>query len=132
MHSLYCSHRHPLFHADPAALTPEEIARHDFIVRSYANKSEINFYPDARVRIQSSTMEAQAILILSGRVIGYLPEHFARQWEESGQMRRLNSPAERYASPLVIVSKLDQRISSIQRLFIRELTRRCVLDSAGA
>ncbi|WP_315927137.1 LysR family transcriptional regulator [Mesorhizobium sp. SP-1A] len=131
MHSLYCSHRHPLFQASKAALTPETISRHDFIVRSYANKSEINFYPEARVRIQSSTMEAQAILILSGRVIGYLPEHFARQWEDSGQMRRLNSPAERYASPLVIVSKLDQRISAIQRLFIRELTRRCVLD-AGA
>ena len=110
-------------------MTPEAIACHDFIVRSYANKSEINFYPDAQVRIQSSTMEAQAILILSGRVIGYLPEHFARQWEDNGQMRRLNSPAERYASPLVIVSKLDQRISSIQRLFIKELTKRCILEN---
>lgn len=131
MHSLYCSHRHPLFKVGEAALTREEIARHDFIVRSYANKAEISFYPGAQVRIQSSTMEAQAILILSGGVIGYLPEHFARQWEQSGQMRRLNSPAERYASPLVIVSKLDQRISAIQRLFIKELTSRCVLDRTG-
>lgn len=132
MHSLYCSHHHPLFHADQAALTSETIARHDFIVRSYANKAEIGFYPEAQVRIQSSTMEAQAILIMSGRVIGYLPEHFAKRWEDSGQMRRLNTPAERYASPLVIVSKLDQRISPIQRLFIKELTRRCVLEKAGA
>ena len=35
------------------------------------------------------TVEAQLTLILSGRFIGYLPEHYARSGELQGTLRRL-------------------------------------------
>jgi DNA-binding transcriptional LysR family regulator len=35
-------------------------------------------------------VEAFALLILSGRYIGFLPEHYAAIWEEKGEMRRLH------------------------------------------
>jgi DNA-binding transcriptional LysR family regulator len=34
-------------------------------------------------------MEAQLMLILSGRFIGFLPEHFARRWVRDRQLRAI-------------------------------------------
>ena len=51
-----------------------------FVVRPYANKRELHHFPSAHVRAHASNMEAQAAFILSGALIGYLPDHFAARW----------------------------------------------------
>jgi hypothetical protein len=33
----------------------------------------------------------QAILILTGAYIGFLPKHYAKQWVDAGQMRQIGS-----------------------------------------
>ena len=35
------------------------------------------------------SMEAAAMLILSGKYIGYLPDHFARRWEDTKELTRV-------------------------------------------
>jgi DNA-binding transcriptional LysR family regulator len=126
-HALYCSSKHPLFNVEADELTPATIASCDFVARSYARHAELSHWPGANVRIRVSTMEALAILVLSGRVIGFLPEHFAAEWERNGRLRRLSQPNQRYASPFVVVSKVAKRQSPLQKMFIRELRQRCSL-----
>lgn len=122
-HSLYCGDRHPLF-ALKGRETLEEVERHDFVVRPYTNKKELRHFRNARVRSHASNMEAQSMFILSGQLIGYLPDHYARSWVEAGRMRSLLSPQTRIVSNFVILSNESDEMPRLQRLFISELIAR--------
>lgn len=128
IHSLYCGKLHPLFKARPSA---PEIEQCEFVVRPYANNRELRHFRKARIRAHASNMEAQAAFILSGEFIGYLPEHYARQWVGPGEMRALMSPETRILSPFVIMTNKDIPSSPLQKLFIRELVAQGSLAREG-
>lgn len=128
IHSLYCGRLHPLFAGQPSKA---EIEHCEFVVRPYANNRELRHFRKARIRAHASNMEAQAAFILSGEFIGYLPEHYARQWSEAGEMRAIMSPATRITSPFVIVTNGDTPTSPLQRLFIHELSGQGSLAREG-
>ena len=84
-HWLYCSDSHPLFDQQDTG----DLQDVGFVTRSYWNQTEL-----ARRGFKSSSasvesIEAQLILILSGKYIGYLPEHCARPWVAQGRLRQL-------------------------------------------
>jgi DNA-binding transcriptional LysR family regulator len=120
-HSLYCGDRHPLFQTDKPKTA--EIEAHGFVVRPYANKRELHHFPNARLRAHASNMEAQAAFILSGKLIGYLPDHFAARWVAAGRMRAL-LPAARIKSPFVFLSSGEANPPPLMRLFMREVSAR--------
>jgi DNA-binding transcriptional LysR family regulator len=120
-HSLYCGDRHPLFQTDKPKTA--EIETHGFVVRPYANKRELHHFPNARLRAHASNMEAQAAFILSGKLIGYLPDHFAARWVAAGRMRAL-LPAARIKSPFVFLSSGEANPPPLMRLFMREVSAR--------
>jgi DNA-binding transcriptional LysR family regulator len=122
LHSLYCGARHPLFSAQ--AVTRAEIEKHPFVVRPYANKSELLHFPNVQVRAYASNMEAQAMYILSGHMLGYLADHAARVWGSSGRLRVLMAPDTQIRSSFVVVSHGQQQPSLPQKLFVQELMRR--------
>ncbi len=128
IHSLYCGRLHPLFAGQPGKA---EIEHCEFVVRPYAHNRELRHFRKARIRAHASNMEAQAAFILSGEFIGYLPEHYARQWTEAGEMRALMSPATRIVSPFVIVTNGETPGSPLQRLFVRELAGQGSLAREG-
>ena len=117
-HSLYCGKRHPLFDADPTAA---DVETSDFVVRPYASSRELVHFSGVRVRARASNMEAQAAFVLSGELLGYLPEHFAHHWVVRGLMRPILSPATRIVSPFVAVTNSGGDYSPLQRFFLREL-----------
>lgn len=127
VHSLYCGDRHHLFalEKEPALSQVEECS---FVARPYATKRELRHFPDAKVRVHASNMEAQAAFILSGRTIGYLPDHFAQRWVSLGRMRPL-LPSARIKSPFVLISSGEATPSPLMRLFIREVTARASAKS---
>jgi DNA-binding transcriptional LysR family regulator len=122
VHSLYCGDRHHLFalEKDP---TISQVVECSFVARPYASKRELRHFPDVTVRVHASNMEAQAAFILSGRTIGYLPDHFAQRWVSSGRMRPL-LPSTRFRSPFVLITSAETTPSPLMRLFIREVTWR--------
>lgn len=128
IHSLYCGRLHPLFKARPTAA---QIEASEFVVRPYANNRELKHFRKARIRAHASNMEAQAAFILSGEFVGYLPEHYARQWVATGEMRTLMSPETRIVSPFVIMTNSDTPSSPLQKLFIRELVAQGSLAREG-
>jgi LysR family transcriptional regulator, transcriptional activator for bauABCD operon len=121
MHSLYCARGHALFTVPEGELSIERIEAHDFVVRPYANMRELHHFPAAKARATASNMEAQAMFVLSGHYLGYLPDHFAGAWVEKGQFRPLLPSRTRIASPFVMATRTTERPSTILDLFVREL-----------
>ncbi|MGH7104662.1 MAG: LysR family transcriptional regulator [Acetobacteraceae bacterium] len=122
IHSLYCSRRHPLFGRH--AVTKADAEIHPFVVRPYANKSELRHFPNVEVHAHASNMEAQAMHVLSGRLLGYLPDHAARIWGAGGRLRALLAPETQLCSQFAIISPGQQELSLPQRLFMDELLYR--------
>src|SRR6185369_10833434 len=81
-HRFYCGAGHHLFTApDTPELLPE-IRRQRLITRGYWNLSDLARLglSEASAAATVDAMEAQAILILSGGYIGFLPTHYAASW----------------------------------------------------
>lgn len=85
--SLYCAAGHPLA---VAGAGPDDIARHELVMPSFA------LPPEAEALCRRHPLGARAndregilFLVLTGRYLGYLPEHYARPWVEGGRLAAL-------------------------------------------
>jgi DNA-binding transcriptional LysR family regulator len=82
---------------------------------------ELQFFPKARARAIASNMEAQAMFVMSGHYLGYLPDHYARGWVQKGRFRQLMPEETRIHSTFVIATRSTEKPSTILDFFIREL-----------
>jgi DNA-binding transcriptional LysR family regulator len=85
----YCGVGHPLFQRDDAAIDVGEVRVHAIVARGYWGARDLKMFAISAPRAVVSDMEAEARLILSGRFLGYLPEHLAQQFVQQGRMRPL-------------------------------------------
>ena len=99
----------------------ERIEAFDFVVRPYASMRELHFFPKARARAAASNMEAQAMFVMSGHYLGYLPDHYAEVWVQKGIFRPLMAETSRIQSAFVIATRSAEKPSTILDFFIREL-----------
>lgn len=120
-HSLYCSRGHPLLARPEAEITGEAIRRHRFVVRPYAQLQELQHFAGAPIGARASNMEAQAMFILSGHFLGYLPDHYAARWVESGELRPLLAETTGILSPFFIVTRVMARRPLLMRAFLSDL-----------
>ena len=65
------------------------VRQYPYVGRSYMQEAVQSHDEVFDHRAMTSHMEAIAILIKSGRFLGYLPDHFARSFVEAGEMRSL-------------------------------------------
>jgi DNA-binding transcriptional LysR family regulator len=88
---LYCGRGHPLFNIPDSDITTADLVASQYIKKGYAVNSDLQQANTALgKRVVGFHVEAFALLILSGRYIGFLPEHYAAIWEEKGEIRRLH------------------------------------------
>jgi DNA-binding transcriptional LysR family regulator len=119
--SLYCGASHPLFRAAPSKIDAKMVGQYPFAVRPYAKGFELQHVPGASAKIAVSSMEAQAMLVLSGLYLSYLPEHYAKAWVKTGEMRSLSPKIPRILSKFFLATRAEKRSSSILDVFIQEL-----------
>jgi DNA-binding transcriptional LysR family regulator len=122
MNSLYCSERHPLFARK--LVTKADVEAAQIVVRPYANKSELQHFPNVKVGAYASNMEAQAMYILSGHFVGYLPDHITMMFRKNDRLKALLVPEAQIRSPFVIITPKHKKASLSQRIFIQELRKR--------
>ena len=87
---LYCGRDHPLFDRDDRDISEEEILQHKYAGIGFHSPNmmishRLNFKRSADVYDE----EAIATLVLSGYYLGFLPDHYVRNFVERGLMRRL-------------------------------------------
>ncbi|KAB8313123.1 LysR family transcriptional regulator [Erwinia endophytica] len=123
-HWLYCSDRHQLF-SDVDARA-DDLHRYGFVTRSYWNQSELvrRGFKVSAASVES--IEAQLILILSGRYIGYLPEHCAQPWVENGRLRVLFPQQFSYQAPFSLIFRRGRSRETLIRAF-RDLLKSQVI-----
>ena len=88
--SIYCGKDHPLFNR--ARVSTQDILQAKWVKRGYLMPSNLVplALPDDNMTASAHQMEGVALMILAGTHLGYLPEHYAKTWEEKGEMRVLN------------------------------------------
>ncbi|MDH6590675.1 DNA-binding transcriptional LysR family regulator [Variovorax sp. TBS-050B] len=85
---LYCGKGHPLFGADHAKLTWAKLREHHFAGLGYHSPNmELSHRAKLSRKATGFDQEAIATLILSGRFLGFLPDHYAQAFEQRGLMR---------------------------------------------
>ncbi len=82
--SIYCGKRHPLSSCDP--VTIDDLLRYNWVKRGYLMPSDLVPIAPHSITATAHQMEAVAFLILAGSHIGYLPQHYAQQWVDKGEM----------------------------------------------
>ena len=89
---LFCAARHPLFQVPTEQLTPEAIGRHRVVEVSAGATGPLwpIWQEQLRFSAHAGSIDARAILLLSGAFIGFLPPDYAAPWVREGQMRALN------------------------------------------
>lgn len=114
---LYCGQGHELYAMPDAEVTQDRIADQAYAARSYmqdwAGPLDVRF----RSRAIASHMESIALLILSGRYIGYLPDHFAARWTRRGEMRRLLAGNASYVEKFYAVHRRREKNRVVRILF---------------
>ncbi len=124
---LYCGRRHPLFGADDTHLGWKALGAHRFAGLGYHSP---NMEVTQKMRIERSAtgfdQESIATLILSGRFLGFLPDHYARSFEADGLLRALAPARLRY--DCVFVSAIRTSPTPPR---VTELLRDCLRQAHG-
>lgn len=90
---LACHIGHPLAKIDDPRVLVRALPSTKRVVRGFIGCQEFPFKDDAEVNASVTSLEASAMLILTGQYIGFLPEHYARPWLDKGELIAL-MPAE--------------------------------------
>lgn len=119
---LYCAVGHPLFYADETQLNDERLNSQDAIAPTFRLPAEIQaHYQALNCTASASDREGMAFLILTGRYIGYLPDHYARQWVQEGRLRALKSATRFYDLSLASVTRKGRRPHLVLESFLEAL-----------
>jgi DNA-binding transcriptional LysR family regulator len=115
--SLFCGAQHEFFNMAEKVLTPNLLQKFPYAARTYMKEAAgpANF-PFSNAA-QASHMESLAILILSGRYLGYLPEHFAAQFVERGEMKNLLPDLTSFYDTFYLAHRKDEKSRSMSLLF---------------
>jgi DNA-binding transcriptional LysR family regulator len=121
--SLYCGRDHPLFTTPDALVTPEMLDAGGRISRGYLEHFDKGLFSTERYTATVQLTEAAALLILSGRFIGFLPDHYAAQWVAGGRMKALRPDLYRLEPSFNVIVRraatADRRIDA----FVKEIVR---------
>ncbi len=122
-HNLYCAAEHPLFSVPDERLDVDEVRTHRIVGRSYWAARDIKIFAIANPHATVSNMEAEAMLILSGCFLGYLPDHFAAQFVEAGKVRALRPNLFSYKAKFQVATTEDWESRPAVKLFVEIITK---------
>ncbi len=115
---LYCGARHSLFDARDKGLGWESLAAHRFAGLGYHSPNmEISQQMRMPRKATAFDQEAIATLILSGKFLGFLPDHYAAEFVRLGAMRALNPGMFRYSCSFLGILRRSPEPSRATRVF---------------
>jgi DNA-binding transcriptional LysR family regulator len=115
-----CGRGHPLF-SKAGMVLAEEAADHEWTWRSYPLPNAAVVRPHDSVTAVADDMEAVAILIMSGRYLGYLPEEFAEPYIGKKLLAPLNPKLLRYDVKFEMVHPRQTGKDDVLLAFLQDL-----------
>lgn len=120
---LYCGRLHPLFNDDPGSWTLKRIASEKYASHVCPLPVEPEFTQVLQNVTTAHNMEGVAILILSGRFIGFLPQHYAQNWELAGDLKRIHPDRYHYENSFYLMCGKDQPHNKIVNRFRSDVVK---------
>lgn len=103
---LYCSNRHPFFAMSDESVDEKCLSEAEFVEHAYAvHAGKSTLMSQREVTAVATQVEAVAIMIKTGRYLGYLPVHWARSYVERGEMRSIKRQKFTIATPVKLLYK---------------------------
>ncbi len=115
---LYCGAHHALFQADkvPQPGDWRALRAHDFAGLGYHSPNmEISQQMRLTRKATGFDQESIATLILSGKYLGFLPDHYAERFVHGGQMRAIEPALFRYACSFFSIVRGSPQPSRVTR-----------------
>nr|WP_276313202.1 LysR family transcriptional regulator [Shewanella zhuhaiensis] len=121
---LYCGVGHPLFDCQPgkvpALLQNAEVITSNYMRDKEMRNDDLNYQNTATAYHD----EGIAHLILSGKFIGYLPEHYASHWVDKGLFKAILPEKYCYQIPVVLITSKSIAATPLATALIDEIKRR--------
>ena len=113
---LYCGRAHPLFDAVRQLQDWDGLRAHQFAGLGYHSPNmEISQQMRLTRAATGYDQEAIATLILSGRFLGFLPDHYAESFVRESQMRAVNPAVFRYDCQFFAITRRSPQIARATR-----------------
>jgi DNA-binding transcriptional LysR family regulator len=124
---LYCGARHPLFGQDHAGLDWDGLRAWQFAGLGY-HSPNMELSHGARLPRKATGFDQESIatLILSGRYLGFLPDHYAEAFERQGQMQAVQPALFFYRCQFVSVLRRSPQPPRAAQAFAQ-----CLLQAHG-
>ena len=115
---LYGGARHALFAADTTGMGWDDVRAHQFAGLGYHSPNmEISQQVRLPRKATGFDQESIATLILSGRYLGFLPDHYAEGFVRAGRMRAIEPALFRYACQFFGIVRRSPQPSRVTRAF---------------
>jgi LysR family transcriptional regulator, transcriptional activator for bauABCD operon len=115
---LYAGARHSLFAADTTGMDWDALRAHQFAGLGYHSPNmEISQQVRLPRKATGFDQESIATLILSGRYLGFLPDHYAEGFVRAGRMRAIEPALFRYACQFFGIVRRSPQPSRVTRAF---------------
>lgn len=120
---LYCAASHPLYTlsaSDDRKLTWRDMQAHRFAGLGY-HSPNMTLSHQAELSRQATGYDQESIatLVLSGRYLGFLPDHYAAPFVAAGQLRALNPSTLNYHCQFVAVWRNSPSLSRAAQAFLQ-------------
>lgn len=117
---LYCEASHPLFNSCRRA----KLHQWPAVLPAYVQSAEIKakHQPlNAEAAATATDREGIAFLILTGRYIGYLPDHFARCWVDEGRLKAIEPEKYFYDTRFSYVTRKNIPHNLVLQAFLQHM-----------
>ena len=120
---LYCGATHPLYDSGGDTVMSEQIRACKYVGIGYHSPNmEVTHQLGQQRDATAYDQEAVAHLVLSGRYVGYLPAHYAAEFERQALMRPLLPAVFEYVCQFSAIVRHAPQPNRIAHTFLQALT----------
>lgn len=119
---VYCAIGHPLFSVPDAEISSNVLMDCECINHRYAiHRDKLNFARYDSFSASATQVEAVALLIKTGRFVGFLPQHYAASMVSQGQLRALRPDLIHISTPFNLILRHNTVRSPLVKAFAQAL-----------
>lgn len=119
---VYCALGHPLFDFPEAQVNSEMLKEYECVNHRYAiHRDKLNFARYDSFSASATQVEAVALLVKTGRFVGFLPQHYAAAMVEQGLMRAVRPDLISIVTPFSLILRHNTVRSPLVKAFAQAL-----------
>lgn len=122
-HGLYCGRHHHLFDVEDSDIDIRELQKEEIASRGYWREQFQKNLGFKNITASVYQIEPQLILIKSGKLLGFLPHHFAQSWVASGDLRQLAPAAVSYTCTFDLIVKKGYHSTQVIEAFLADIRK---------